>query len=172
MTAVLVDRRTPILARRISNTNISKTTPALMITEEDIRQLLSDWNSVPSWIKAHVWTRQPAHRYDGELVIEGHTLVYGGRDIKEREDFKLEIPFASITEVSLRFSDQLEASIDLTFGIGGPVPLAVEYRDNDRSETLYFNTSFGSCFSHMSNMEVSNRRWYDTLYETVTRYRG
>ena len=109
-------------------TRISKTSPALMITEEDIRQLLIDWRSVPAWIKAQVSARQPAYRYQGELMIQGEILVFAGRDIKEGKEFILEIPLASITDVGLRFSEQLKASIHPTFGIGGSIPFAVQYQ--------------------------------------------
>jgi len=146
----------------------AKNSPALMITEEDITQLLLDWRSVPVWIKDHVSTRQPIHRYEGELLIEGKTLVFIGHDIKEDKDFYLEIPLSSITDIGLRFSEQLKVSIDRAFGIGGPVPFVVQYQHDGRSETLYFNTSFKSCFAHT---EGNNRHWYETLYEILTRYR-
>ena len=166
---VLVENR-DLAARMWSKKNrvISKTSPALMITEEDITQLLSDWRSVPVWIKDHVSTRQPVHRYEGELLIEGETLVFIGHDIKENKDFYLEIPLSSVNDIGLRFSEQLKASIDRAFGIGGPVPFVVQYQHDGRSETLYFNTSFKSCFAHT---EGNNRHWYETLYEILTKYR-
>jgi hypothetical protein len=139
-----------------------------MIAEGDIKQLLADWESVPGWIKAQVSARQPAYRYDGELTIEGERLVFVGYDIKEGRDFILEIPLASITNVGLRFSDQLQESIDPAFGIGGPVPFAVQYQHNGRSETLYINTSLDNCFTHV---EGNNRHWYETLYGILARYK-
>ena len=148
-------------------TKISKTSPALMITEEDIRQLLSDWKNVPAWIKAQVSARQPAYRYQGELMIQGETLVFTGRDIKEGKDFRLEVPLNSITVVGRRFSDQLKASIDPAFGMGGPVPFAVQYQHDGKTDTLYFNTSFKSCFAHT---EGNNRHWYEILYGITARY--
>ena len=169
MGTVLVENR-DLAARMWSKKNrvISKTSPAMMIAEEDITQLLSDWRSVPAWIKDHVSTRQPIHRYEGELLIECETLVFTGHDIREGKDFNLEIPLANITDIGLRFSEQLKASIDRTFGIGGPVPFVVQYQHDGRSETLYFNTSFKSCFAHT---EGNNRHWYETLYEILTKYR-
>ena len=148
-------------------TRIIKTSPALMITEEDIRQLLLDWRSVPAWIKAQVSAKQPAYRYHGELMIDGETLVFTGRDIKEGKDFILEIPLTSITDVGRRFSDQLKASIDPAFGIGGPVPFAVRYQHDGKTDTLYFNTSFKSCFAHT---EGNNRHWYEILYGITVKY--
>jgi hypothetical protein len=124
---------------------------------------------VPGWIKAQVSARQPAYRYEGELTIEDDTLVFAGRDIKEGRDFILKMPLASIANVGLRFSEQLKSSINPAFGIGGPVPFAVQYQHNGSSETLYFNTSFKSCFAHT---EGNNRHWYETLYRVVAKYKG
>jgi hypothetical protein len=168
MGTVLLDRRNWVTGKRSGNkTVMSKSSPALMITEEDIRQLLSDWKNVPGWIKAQVSARQPAYRYQGELMIRGETLVFAGRDIKEGKDFILEIPLASITDVGRRFSDQLKASIDPAFGIGGPVPFAVRYQHDGKTDTLYFNTSFKSCFAHT---EGNNRHWYEILYGITAKY--
>ena len=169
METILLDRRN-LAARKWAGKKIkiSKASPALMIAEEDIRQLLLDWDSVPAWIKGHVSTTQPTHRYEGKLAIEGDSLVFTGYDIKEGKDFNLEIPFASIIDVSLRFSEQLKSSIDHAFGIGGPVPFVVQYQHEGRSDALYFNTSFKSCFAHA---EGNNRKWYETLYEILTKYR-
>jgi hypothetical protein len=170
MGTVLLDRRNWVTEKKSGKkTVISKSSPALMITEEDTRQFLSDWKNVPGWIKAQVSARQPAYRYEGELTIEDDTLVFAGHDIKECRDFLLEIPLASITNVGLRFSGQFKASINPAFGIGGPVPFAVQYQHNGRSETLYFNTSFKGCFAHT---EGNNRHWYETLYGILAKYKG
>jgi len=170
METILLDRRNSAARKWTGKkTKISKASPALMITEADIGQLLSEWSNVPAWIKGHVSTTQPTHRYEGELVIEDESLVFTGYDIKEGKDFNLEIPLASITDVSLRFSEQLKISIDHAFGIGGPVPFVVQYQHEGRSEALYFNTSFKSCFAHT---EGNNRKWYETLYEILTKYKG
>jgi len=170
MGTILLDRSNWVTRTEAERkTRITKTSPALMITEDDIRQLLSGWRGVPAWIKAQVSARQPAYRYQGELMIEGDTLVFAGRDIKEGKEFILEIPLASITDVGRRFSDQLKASIGPAFGIGGPVPFAIEYQHNGKKETLYFNTSFKSCFAHT---EGNNRHWYETLYGILAKYKG
>jgi len=146
---------------------ISKISPALMITEEDIKQLLNDWRNVPAWIKAHVLPKNPAHRYEGELAIDKEMLVFSGRDIREGRDFKLEMALANIISIELQFSDQLNACIDAAFDIGGPVPLAAHYQDNARSERLFFNTGFIGC---TACAEASNRRWYETLNGLVNKY--
>ncbi len=54
-----------------------------MIGEEDIRVLVDEWERVPKWIKAHVGARRPAHRYEGELLLEEGAIMFTGRDIKE-----------------------------------------------------------------------------------------
>ena len=73
----------------------------VMITEEDIEQLLIEWKNVPAWIKAHVSARRPAHRYQGELLLGNESLVFNGRDIKEGKAFAVEIPFDRIKDVYL-----------------------------------------------------------------------
>lgn len=147
---------------------VTRRSNVVMITEEDVEQLLYQWAIVPEWIKAHVLARCPAHRYEGELVIGDEKLVFSGRDIKAGEDFKLEIPFDGITDVYLGFSQDLKTSTDPAFGIGGPVPFAVCYQDNGRSQTIYFNTSFNNYLAHG---ETTNRKWYETLDEIVTKHR-
>jgi hypothetical protein len=170
MGTVLLDRTNWLTQKKSGKkTKIIKSSPALMITEDDIRQLLLDWKNVPAWIKAQVSARQPVYRYEGELTIKGDTLVFAGHDIREGKDFVMEIPLASITDVGLRFSEQLKSSVDPTFGIGGAVPFAVEYQHNGRSETLYFNTSFKGCFAHT---EGNNRHWYETLYGIMAKHQG
>lgn len=140
----------------------------LMITEEDIEQLLTEWANVPVWIKAHVSARCPAHRYEGELLIDDERLVFDGRDIKEAKDIELEIPLDTVTDVYVGFSQHLQASIDPAFGIGGAVPFAIRYKGNGKSQTIYFNTSSNNYVAHRN---ISNRRWYETLDEIVTTYR-
>ena len=41
---------------------------ATMIAEEDIDELVRQWDDVPRWIKAHVKARYSAHRYEGKLT--------------------------------------------------------------------------------------------------------
>ncbi len=67
---------------------ISKSSPALMIKKDDIGQILLEWSNVPQWVKAHISTGYPLHRYEGDLVIEGGYLVFRGRDIKEGKDYE------------------------------------------------------------------------------------
>jgi len=146
---------------------ITKRSNVMMILEEDVKQLVYEWAIVPEWIKAHVSARCPAHRYEGELMID-EELVFSGRDIKAGKDFKLEIPFDDITDVSLGFSENLKSSTDPAFGIGGPMPFVVRYQDNGKSQTVYFNTSFNNYLAHGDR---TNRKWYETLDEIVTKYR-
>ncbi len=140
----------------------------VMITEEDIEQLLVQWNNVPAWVKAHLSARSPAHRYEGELLLDDENLVFGGRDIKEGKYFELEIPLENITDVHVGFSEHLQTSIDPAFGIGGPLPFVVGYQNNGQSQTAYFNTTGDNYPPHIN---INNLRWYEVLDETVTRYR-
>jgi hypothetical protein len=143
---------------------ITKTSNVLMITEVDIRQLVHEWIIIPEWIKAHVSAKCPAHRYEGELVLDEEKLTFRGRDIKVGRDFVLEIPLNDILNVSLSFSEYLKSSANPAFGIGGPVPFAVQYRDNGSSQTVYFNTSFNNYLAHG---DKTNRKWYEVLDKTV-----
>ena len=143
-------------------------TNAVMITEEDIKQLLTEWNNVPAWVKAHVSARCPAHRYEGELLIDDENLIFTGRDIKEGKYFELEIPLDGVTDVDVGFSEGPKASIDPAFGICGPAPFVVRYQDNGKSQTLYFNT----CSDHyLPHTNIYNLRWYETLDEIATKNR-
>ena len=138
----------------------------LMITEEDIEQLLSEWANVPAWVKAHVIAKCPAHRYEGELLIDGENLLFDGRDIKEGRVFGLKIPLDNITDVNVGFSEDLKASSDPAFGIGGPVPFVVRYQNNGKSQTAYFNTSDDNYPPHIN---VNNIKWYEMLDEIVAK---
>ena len=106
---------------------ISKISPAMMIKKGDIEQLLLEWSSVPRWVKAHISTKSPPHRYEGDLAIEDKCLVVRGRDIKEGKDFKEVIPLDSIIDVVFNCDKHLKGSVDPSFGIGGPVPLVVRH---------------------------------------------
>jgi hypothetical protein len=134
--------------------------PAMMITEEDIEELVREWAGVPEWIKAHLAAKYSAHRYEGEAAVDSNRLLFRGRDIKERKGYDLEIPFDSIEEVYLGFSKYLKSGIDLTFGMGGPTPLAVRYRAGDREKIAYFNIGFDNYVPHIT---MNNRRLYEEL---------
>jgi len=142
--------------------------PAMMIAEEDTEELVREWDNVPEWIKAHVKAKYPAHRYEGEIASDGDCLVFCGRDIKEGKDYELKIPFDSIKEVYLGFSNYLKLGIDLAFGMGGPAPLAVHYRDGDWERTAYFNTGFDHYIPHVT---MNNRLWCERLNNIIERWR-
>ena len=144
---------------------ISKISPARMIKQEDIEQLLLEWSSVPQWVKAHISTKCPPHRYEGDLAIEGEHLVFRGRDIKEGKDFEEVIPLDSIIGVFFDFDKHLKGSIDPSFGIGGQVPFAVRYQSNGGEQTAYFNTYLSHHPIHMVN---GNRKWYETLRDITS----
>ena len=141
-------------------------TSALMIKKDDIEQLLQEWSSVPHWVKAHVSAKCPPHRYEGDLSIAGHCLVFQGRDIKEGKYFEELIPFDKIIEVFLGFDERLQGSMDISFGIGGPAPFIVRYHNDNREQTAYFNTSLNNYPAHIANR---NREWYEILEDIVHR---
>ena len=112
---------------------------------------MAEWSSVPKWVKAHISTRCPPHRYEGDIVIEGESLIFRGHDIKEGKDFEEEIPLDSIIEVFLDCDEHLKGSIDLSFGIGGPVPFVVRYQSQAGEQTTYFNTYLNHYPIHLVN---------------------
>ena len=143
---------------------ISRISPAMMIKQEDIDQLLLEWSSVPQWVKAHISIKCPPHRYEGDLAIEGEHLVFRGRDIKEGKDFEEVIPLDSIIGVFFDFDKHLKGSIDPSFGIGGPVPFVVRYQTKGREQTAYFNTTLTN---YPGQVASRNREWYETLENIV-----
>ena len=147
---------------------VKNRTNVVMITEEDIEQLLNEWSKVPAWVKTHVIVRCPAHRYEGKLTMDSESLVFGGRDMKEGEYFQLVISLDDVTDISVGFSEELEATFDPAFGIGDTIPFAVHYRDNRRSQTVYFNTCADNYPPHQ---RINNIRWYEELDQIVAEYR-
>ncbi len=120
--------------------------------------ILMEFHSL--WVRAHISTRYPPHRYEGDLAIEGEYLVFRGRDIKESRNFEEVIPLDSIIDVFLDCDEHLKGSIDPSFGIGGPVPFVVRYQSEGREQIAYFNTYLSHYPIHIAN---GNRRWYETL---------
>ena len=147
---------------------VNKRSNVVMIAEEDIEQLLTEWSKVPAWVKAHLTVRCPAHRYEGKLTVDGESLVFGGRDMKEGEYSQLVISLDDVTDVTVGFGEELEATIDPAFGIGGTMPFAVHYRDNGRSQTVYFNTCADNYPPHQ---RIDNIRWYEELDQIIDEYR-
>ena len=143
---------------------MNEISPALMNKKYDIEELLSEWSNVPQWVRAHLSTRYPPHRYEGDLAIEGEYLVFRGRDIKEGKNFEEAIPLDSIIDVFLDCDEHLKGSIDPSFGIGGPVPFVVRYQSEGREQIAYFNTYRNHYPIHIIN---GNRRWYEML-EDIT----
>ena len=144
---------------------MNEISPALMIKKDDIEHLLLEWSNVPQWVRAHVSTRYPPHRYEGDLSIEGECLVFRGRDVKEGKDFQEIIPLDSIIEVFLDCDEHLKGSIDPSFGIGGPVPFVVRYQSKGGEQTAYFNTYLDHYPIHVLS---GNRRWYETLEDIIS----
>ena len=145
---------------------IIKRSNVFMITEEDIKRLVYEWIIIPDWIKAHISARCPAHRYEGELVLDNEKLSFSGYDIKVGRDFILDISLSDIIDVSLSLSENLEPSTNPAFGIGGPIPFVVRYQDNGDFKTVYFNTRFNDYLVHGERI---NCKWYETLDEIVTK---
>lgn len=144
---------------------ISMNSPALMLTKNDIEQLLDEWSQVTPWVRSHLSAKHPPHRYEGDLLIEDQCLVFRGRDIKEGRAFEEVIPLDSIIEVAIGFDERLKGSTDFSFGNGGPVPFTVCYQSEAGEQTAYFTTYLNHYPIHIIN---GNRKWYETL-KNITR---
>ncbi len=144
---------------------VSNRINAVMIDKEDIEQLLAEWENIPTWIKIHVSVKQPAHRCEGQLLLQDKNLVFCGRDMKEGRDFQLEIPLDAITDINMGFDEEVVARIAFEFGTGGFEPFAVRYQDNGENHTIYFNTCPDNYQPHMN---FNNRKWCRMLEEIIT----
>ena len=139
---------------------------AIMIMEEDIESLLAEWDKVPNWIRVHVSARRPAHRYEGQLVMDDESLLFAGRDMKEGRPFELEIPLEAIDDVGLGFDERMEASMDPVFGNGGPVPFAVNFSEDGHTRRAFVSTCADNYPAHMN---VNNVKWCEMLDEVVAK---
>ena len=147
---------------------IIKRSNVLMISEDDIRQLIYEWAIVPDWIKVHVSAKHPAHRYEGELSLYDHNLIFYGQDIKLGKDYELEISLGYIVDVSLNFSELLKSSADPAFGIGGPIPFVVRYEDNQGTRAIYFNTNFNN---YITKGDKTNQKWCEEVKKAIDRWK-
>ena len=132
--------------------------------EEDIEELLEEWERVPAWIRIHLSSRRPAHRYEGRLVLDGECLFFEGRDMKEGKHFEMELTLASVTGVRLGFSERMQANIDPVFGSGGPIPFSVEFRENGQTRRAFISTCADNYPAHIN---MNNVKWYEMLDEIL-----
>jgi len=143
---------------------VREKTNATIIMEEDIEALLAEWDRVPTWIKIHLSSKHPAHRYEGQLVLEDECLFFEGRDMKEGKRFEMELPLDSITGVELGFSERMQMNIDPVFGTGGPAPFSVEFMANGQTRRAVISTCADNYPAHIS---MNNVRWYEMLDEIL-----
>lgn len=140
-------------------TMIDRISPALMIKSEDLEHLRAEWLRVPEWIKAHTSTVRPAHRYEGAVTIEDHSLVFQGRDVKERRGFKEVIPLDKIGGVSLGLDRHFRGSPDCSFSLLKLKPLIIHYQTDDGKQTAYLFTDF----NRQNGRVAGNQDWYEAL---------
>jgi len=143
---------------------VREKTNATIIMEEDIEALLAEWDRVPTWIKIHLSSKHPAHRYEGRLVLDDECLFFEGRDMKEGKHVEMELPLDSVTGVGLGFSERVQVNIDPVFGTGGPAPFSVEFRENGRTGRVFISTCADNYPAHIN---MNNIRWYEMLDEIL-----
>lgn len=139
---------------------------AVMIGEDDITAMHDAWEEVPAWLKIHLAPKRPAHRYEGQLVIDDNRLAFYGRDMKEGKSFDIEVPLAAITDVGLGFDNPTLSGVDPVFGNGAPIPFAVYYDDGDCSRIAYFSILADNYTPHIT---ADNIRCYEMLGESLER---
>jgi len=138
---------------------IDRISPALMIKKEDLEHLRAEWLRVPEWIRAHATIVRPAHRYEGFLTLEDHSLVFQGRDVKEKRGFEEVIPLDRITGVSLNLDRHFRGSPDWFFGLLNLKPLIIHYQTDDGRQTAYLFAHF----NRQNGRAAGNQEWYETL---------
>ena len=79
-------------------------------------------------------------RYQGNLGIEGRSLVFRGNDLLEEIHCEEIIPFDSIIEVILPFDEHTQSNIDPWLNIGAPVTFIVRHQIDNGERTIYFTT--------------------------------
>jgi len=143
---------------------IARKSPALMIKETDIDQLLLEWCHVTHWVRAHISQRRPAHRYEGDLLLEDQRLVFRGRDLKDGKNYEEIVALDRIISVYPGFSKLLEGSSQPSFGIGGQVPLVVRYHSDAGEQTAYLHV----CHDHYPlHLASGNLDWYEALRDAI-----
>ena len=138
---------------------IGRISPALMIKRDDLEHLRAEWVHVPEWLRAHATIVQPVHRYEGSLTLEDRSLVFEGRDMKERNGFKEVIALDKITGISLGLGKHFRESPDCSFGLLNLKPLTIYYQTDDGRQTAYLFTDF----SRQNGRAAGNQDWYETL---------
>lgn len=157
---------------------ISKTL-AVMIKIDSVAHLGGESFSSSQWGAPGILTQCPPNRYEGELVIDGQSLVFRGRDVRAGKFCEEVIPLGRIIEISLAFDERLKDSMNPSSGIGGSVPFAVRYQGDGREQIACFNTYlnhlayFNPYLSHHSlRITNRNRDWYETLMNRITALHG
>jgi len=139
---------------------IKKRANAVMITDHDVRDLLTEWGRLPAWMKKHMLPAHPMRRYEGELVIDDTSLVFSGRDMKEGVTCEFHIPLDVIVEVYVGFSRELKQDFDNTLEKNTTAPFAVKFRDSYDEKTIYFNAVTDNYIPHIN---INNVNWCETL---------
>ena len=134
---------------------INKMSLALMSKKEDLEDLHSRWFHLPDWC--------PTHHYTGTLTIEDHSLVFHGRDTKEKRSFAETIPLSEITNIPLGLDKRFKGDANLLLDMQGVKPLRICYQSNGGRQTAYILTNF----SRANGRSDDNRDWYKTLKKYV-----
>jgi hypothetical protein len=107
----------------------------LLAFEENIRN-----RSFMDWVKAHTSGFKPLHRYEGILEIRKDRLIFYGKDVKDGEEFKLEISFKDIIDVYYGFDEIFKGREERAWP--WDKPLRIRFRMNEIEKTIYLFANF------------------------------
>lgn len=123
---------------------------SLMAYEEDVKR-----RSWTDWLKAHTSGFKPLHRYEGVLELSDEELIFEGRDIREKVEFRLEIPLRKIREVHYGFDEVFRGREERAWPWNKP--LRIKYQSEDGEKTIYLFARFhrkGGIIRASDNKEV------------------
>lgn len=107
----------------------------LLAFEEDVKN-----RSLTDWVKAHTSGFKPIHRYEGILEIRENKLIFNGRDVKDEEEFKLEITIQDVTDVYYGFDEVFKGREERAWP--WDKPLRIKFKMNEDEKTIYLFANF------------------------------
>jgi len=130
----------------------------LLAFEEDIRN-----RSLIDWVKAHTSGFKPLHRYEGILEIRDDRLIFYGKDVKDGDEFKLEIPFKDVLDVYYGFDEIFKGREERAWP--WDKPLRIRFKKDEIENTIYLFANF----HHKYGIRISDN---EEVYKELTHKLG
>ena len=124
----------------------------LLAFEEDIKEA-----DFIDWLEAHTSFMMPLHRYKGMIELNSDNIVFTGVDVKNGEEYNLEIPIKNINDVHLGFDDVFKRRDDRS---PWNKPLRIRFKEDDDEKTIYLFINF-----HRTLRTTDNKKVYQKLIE-------